>query len=125
MSIKQHADAMLGKLVPRFPFMTATLNLVNSNLSKSEEDLLEYLGDLDSFVCLTKPTTSDGYFWFRAAKFQLDSGMVTVAFPWKQDWSMLDGTTMDRSIAVYARPEIPDEEISKLLKRIIDAFGYP
>lgn len=116
-SLKQHVDAKIRGLVPRFPQGIVELNQTYAQYPKNGEDLEAISERVKGFFGFPwHPTSSDDYFWFWGGRFRLESGeIVLITFPWSQDWAKEDGVKLDRSIAVYADPSVPDEQLSQLL----------
>lgn len=51
----------------------------------------------------TRPCTDDGYVWFWGLRFCLGDSQLLVLMPWKQNWEVVDGPGLDRSIAACVR----------------------
>lgn len=66
-------------------------------------------------------TTSDRYEWFIALYFKAGTGEVVILFPWKNDTEKEDGTSLDRSIAIYAKGQALNIEITEITQ-IIEAI---
>ena len=115
MSERRHKRAFLGSLAPRFQGIHE-LNVAYDSAAMNGADLETIGRAIRGFEQRTKPTTSDGYYWFWALVFRRKRKKVIVAFPWKQVWRMGDGAQSVRSIALYA--EVGNTELNELVNEL-------
>lgn len=125
MSTKRHDDAFwgVGELRPQFPEGIDELNLAYDAVFPSGAILEKRIGrTITEFKGRIELTTSDGYYWFSALVFKRGGGQIAVAFPWAQDWAKTDGVQNDRSIAFYAKEQVAEVHLRKLLDQLVARF---
>ena len=86
---------------PFFPSSLDELNHTYARVAVNGFHLTAIARLLSGCPMTSAPVSHDGYAWFWAASFSKIGSSVLVAFPWAQDEQYLDGTTSDRSIAIY------------------------
>ena len=107
MSLTQHKDVELeGFGQPNF-IGCAELNelyqrLVDSRTSCDQARLAKIARQVPAFITTNRKVTSDSYEWFWCMLFQTNSGQTYIMFPWCKDKNRQDGSSSDRSIAVYS-----------------------
>jgi len=123
--MQQHADAILsGYGKPIFPTVLAQLDKIQEETQTSTGHELEQAAKrITGYVRQTRPTTSDGYFWFWALHFRGGvGGKIIVLFPWSQDWDASDGSQNDRSQAIHTKGKVSESDVDALLQELMDAM---
>ena len=105
-----------------FPGRLEELNRVYDRVGATGFTLEKLGRTINGYEGKNRPTTEDGYVWFWGLYFQTKKGGIAILFPWAQDWDRHDGTQLDRSIGVYTRGEVDDEDIDGLVEKIYRGF---
>ena len=123
MSLELMREALLDDRAP-YPVPLQPLNLALTSLVGYNGSVLyEACKPLLFYVGQDRPTTSDGYTWFWSQNFHTPSGTVRVCIPWSQDWARRDGSSMDRSAAVYAGEGVSGAEVLCVTACLTMALG--
>lgn len=74
------------------------------------------------------PRAADGYVWFWCLVFRAGffGKRVLVAIPWAQDWDQQDGTTFERSPAIYLKGRVTGAKVDAVvtsLAKQVQALG--
>jgi hypothetical protein len=73
-----------------------------------------------------EPETDDGYIWWWSPRFRLPEGdpddQVVILLPWSGDKDYRDGTYADRSCAIYTKGRVEEDQITQLMRRLIDGI---
>ena len=127
MSLKRHTDAVLvGFDGPIFPPAVAELRAAqNKSKTQNGTQLEAAARDVPGFKKTSRPTTSDDYDWFWSLHFERDGLEVAVLFPWAQDWGKSDGDQSDRSIAVYTKGNVVEDQANIVLLQLAAAMLQP
>ncbi|MFH1566085.1 MAG: hypothetical protein ABIB98_02715 [bacterium] len=109
MSLKKHQTEQEGFGLPCFPEAVDRLNTLYNKLELDEiqfATIAEIISGRfwEPWFMRLMPT-SDGYTWRwaldRVKRTKTFTGSTAVFFPWKNDELKVDGSSADRSIAVY------------------------
>jgi len=124
MSLKKHRGAKLERYKgPIFPSILKQLRQTYKDTNTNNGSKLEDIGKkVGGYIEMTRPKTSDGYWWFWALHFRRDRGKVVILFPWAQDWDKADGDGGDRSIAVYTKGLVSPKTVKSLIQDLVDAM---
>ncbi len=124
---KQHAVAISWN-GPFFLPLTGDLNslydrinITGVQLDKIAQQIGKQVGQATSMVGFR---TSDRYSWLRVLIFQVNCGFggrVAIAFPQKNDFYRKDGTSLDRSIALYTSSGT-EKDMAEILSLFISAL---
>jgi len=114
----QARGAFFADLCPDFPIETHLLHALRPE-PNWDGDTLDRLGaQIPGFQGLSAITTTDGYTWHVAMRFEIRGLLCYVAFPAMQN------NCPDRSIAVYADYGVTEKEkvviLDGLVKALID-----
>jgi len=112
MSMQRHQASLPGHNGPYFPETLDRLVRVLEECQPNGQVLELAAQTVDGFLGTEFTTTSDGYSWFAGLRFTVskphssgqpkEAGQIVILIPWSQDYARQDGTSADRSIAVYA-----------------------
>lgn len=120
---KQYTDAKLdGWDGPYFPKAIEALTdakYAHHEFSANGASLEEIGKQIPGYVGETWPETSDGYGWFWALEWKLDSGSIQLLFP----WAVEQLGKLDRSIAAYTMGSISTEVLESHISEFTRLYG--
>lgn len=97
------------------------LNSLNNAYYRAKNINKAYLAEagknIRGFSKIERVSTED-YIWFWGMYFKFSNSNLAFLFPWCQDNSLANGTSLDRSIAVHVKGELDH----KNLESTIDSF---
>ena len=123
MSSEQVTTALLDGIEPRFPKLIKNFNETFHQKGANGETLRKISSSFKEFVSLGRSSTSDGYCWFWILTFIIENSTVKIAIPWAQDWEEKNNIRLDRSIAVYADPQVPDIQLEQFISKLLIKFS--
>src|SRR6266576_3229330 len=111
MSMQRHQASLPGHNGPYFPGTLDRLARVLEAYQINKYILESAAQAVGGFLGTEFTTTSEDYSWFAGLRFavsqslspggQQEAGQMVILIPWSQDHARQDGTSTDRSIAVY------------------------
>jgi hypothetical protein len=120
-STEKHLNAIHKDLgAPIFPNNLAQLQELfgRGDIGWSKQAIKEAIQKMNGFKTVEIFETSDEYCWFAGAEFRLGDQTIVIAIPLAQDRGKSDGTSCDRSLAIYATHDIDDCVMATLLESV-------
>lgn len=129
MSMQRHQASLPGHNGPYFPETLDRLVGVLEEYRLNGHALELAAQTVDGFLGTESTTTSDGYSWFAGLRFTVgqphtsgqpkEAGQIVILIPWSLDHERQDGTSADRSIAVYAT----NDDLTAAAARLVQSYA--
>jgi CHAT domain-containing protein len=133
MSTQRHQTLLPGHNGPYFPGTLDRLARVLEEYQIDRYTLESAARAVGGFLGEEFTTTSDGYSWFAGLRFavsqphspggQEEAGQIVILIPWSQDFARQDGTSTDRSIAIYTTNDNGLSAAAQLIQDYAEAIA--